>query len=249
MTTMEPYRRKLFRLSLITCIICHVLRHTSGIHAQQMEPLASEVMAPTSESPGGAMFAPDSSNLALTSSPSFPSSLDLPPAHLNTHDFASPDQRPESGQACTWDVIAATLSDDQLLKKALQVYSSRHGINKMREVIVMATGLVFRPDITESLNSVLPPDMPSNPAPAIPMAIFRDSGESGMKNPEQVYAVSPSPFAEMLRGAINAGPSGVDESGSSHLLRSGSSVSHCLTFPCMILIQRMFCSDSLCRIS
>lgn len=194
-----------------------------------MTRFASEMSASTSESPDDAVPAPESPSLrpsmALTLPP-FPSSLESPPTARITHTHSDVDSKTGS-ESCTWDLMAATISDDQLLKKALQVYSSRNGVEKMRELIVLTTGLVFRPETAESLNSVLPLDMGSKSGGSSQAVNLKSSEESGEKSlqPEQSFAISPSPFAEMLRGAINAGLSGMDSSGSSHLMRSELSVS------------------------
>ena len=209
--------------------------------------LFRENNVPHFESLGDAISVSESPSLsesaALASLPPFPSSLDSPSIDRISHSGANSDH-------CTWDLITTTMSDDQLLKKALEVFASRHGLEKMRELIAMTTGLVFRPDSDESLNSVLPPDMSGRPTSISQMVAVNNSGQSFEKgiHREEGIAIQPSHFAEMLRGAINSDLSGGDLSASGGLPRSG--VCSDSTFDvAWILMYLLFCLSVCCLVS
>jgi hypothetical protein len=178
--------------------------------------------APTSESPV-AVAPPESPDpYASVSVPPpppalpFSSSLDFPAS-----DSSSTKCRPGAGRSI-WNEITSALSDDQLLKKALEVYLSRNGIEKMKEIIESTTGQMFQQESAESLNSVLPEDTQVQAAPEPESSVNFETSDPVVT--QKVYPVSA--FAEMLRGAINEYPHQVGHvMDSGYLQRSSSGVS------------------------
>lgn len=63
--------------------------------------------------------------------------------------------------ACSWQMLESLLTEDKFFKKALEVYSSHHGIDKIRHMIQQTTGLRFS-------GSGDTQDLPATPAHSIP---------------------------------------------------------------------------------
>lgn len=189
---MEKLRLNSLKNFITLCIILHSCLANSNGHLASLNN-------PTSESPHDGIPASESpipANFIIPSLPLFPSM----------------DSEARSNQAdgvCTLDVITATMSDDQILKKTLEAYASRHGLEKMRELIVMTTGLVFVPESLTSSNSVLPTDeqTSSNTDQEHVDSKLEHSSRNDVirESYTEKLAGRPSNLADIIREAVNSG--------------------------------------------
>lgn len=147
---MEPFQHRLIFwtlvsvASLFSSIICSpVVDH----HSSELSlPLSSESLRDDDSIPESPLITSMSSPSPLHSSSPFDYS------HV-VHRDGDQGKSPQ----CSWETLTSSLSDDQMLKKALDVYASRNGDQRLREVIAQTTGFLFKGRMPSSLNSVLTP--------------------------------------------------------------------------------------------